>query len=220
MKLIVLSCAILFLSPLFAAADAQPERPVLIELFASQNCNACPRAHKTLQSVQAEHGEDVFVLTWSVDYWDYLGAPDPMAIPAATERQAAYTERLGLRAPYTPQSVYDGAKQCPATHRATVEANIETRAATAMPGDVRIAAAGPGSFSLDGYTTEPVEVRLVEFLDGPANPTAMVHPVTRTQMLGQWTGGRVSFSFECEASCAAIVQAPKHGEVYAAQRLN
>lgn len=220
MKLLVLSCAALMLSPLLASADARPGRPVLIELFASQNCTACPKAHRTLQSVQKAHGEDVFVLTWSVDYWDYLGTPDPMAIPAATERQAAYTERLGLRAPYTPQSVYDGAKQCPATQRATVESNIETRASADIPGDVTIEPSGAGRFSLDGYTPAPVEVRLVEFLDGPANPTAMVHPVTRTQMLGQWTGGRVSFAYDCEATCAAIVQAPQHGEVYAAERLN
>lgn len=205
---------------LLPAQPASAETPVLVELFASQNCNACPKAHRTLKDVQAENGTNVLVLTWSVDYWDYLGAPDPMAIPAATERQAAYTDRFEIRAPYTPQSVYDGAMQCPATRKKAVVSNIQTRESATRPGKVEIVSTGDGQFSLDGHTPAPVEVHLVEFLDGSANPTAMVHPVTSTRKLGSWTGGRVSFGYACEASCAAIVQQPGHGEVYAVQRLN
>lgn len=203
-----------------AAGPAAGKQPVLIELFASQNCTACPQAHRTLQAVQAERGDEVFVLTWSVDYWDYLGSPDPLAIPAAGERQSAYAERLGIRAPYTPQSVYDGAKQCPATRRDAVEENIEARSGTSGPGKVTVSVLPGGRFSLDGHTPSPVEVNLVEYLDASSNPTAMVHPVTRSKMIGRWTGGRVSFSYDCETSCVAIVQAPGHGEVFATQRLN
>ena len=203
-----------------ATASADTGQPVLIEIFASQNCLACPQAHRTLKAVQEAHGEYVLVLTWSVDYWDYLGAPDPMAMPAASERQAAYAERLGLRAPYTPQSVYDGAMQGPATRRKAVETNIKTRASADRRGRVSFESLGNGQFSLDGYALEPVEVHLVEYLTPASNATAMVHPVTRTQSLGRWTGGRVRFSYACEESCAAIVQAPGHGEVIAAHRLN
>lgn len=203
-----------------AAGPAAAERqPVLIELFASQNCNACPAAHRTLKAVQAEQGDNVMVLTWSVDYWDYLGTPDPMALPVASERQAAYADRLGVRAPYTPQSVYDGAKQCPATRRAAVDENIALRTAADRPGEVSVAVLPGNRFSLDGHTPAPAEVNLVEFLDAPANPTPMVHPVTRASTLGLWTGGHVSFSYDCEASCVAIVQAPNYGEVYATHRL-
>lgn len=202
-----------------AALNASAQGPVLVELFASQNCNACPKAHKTLKAVEAEHDGSVLVLTWSVDYWDYLGAPDPMAIPAATERQAAYTERLGIRAPYTPQSVYDGAMQCPATRRKAVEANIKSRVSADMPGSVQILDGGNNRFSLDGHTSGAADVHLVEYLSGQANTTSMVNPVTRTSRLGAWTGGRVSFAYDCRESCAVIVQQPGHGEVYAAARL-
>ena len=202
-----------------ASGSASAKEPVLIELFASQNCTACPKAHKTLKDVQAERGEDVLILTWSVDYWDYLGAPDPMAIPAATERQAAYADRLGVRAPYTPQSVYDGAKQCPATRRNTVDENIEAREGASQPGRVRVSSLPDKRFSLDGYPLAPVEVNIVEFLAESDNPTSMVNPVTRSETLGRWTGGRVSFSFDCKKSCVAIVQQPGHGEVYATHRL-
>ena len=75
--------------------------------------------------------EDHFIIYQEVTfyglYWDYLGKPDPMALPEAKVRQAAYVEQMGLRAPYTPQSFYDGAKQCPGTKRNQVEANIRLR---------------------------------------------------------------------------------------------
>lgn len=196
---------------------AHAERPVLVELFASQNCNACPKAHKTLREVESDHLNDVLILTWSVDYWDYIGEPDPMAIPDASERQKAYTERLGLRAPYTPQSVYDGTKQCPATKRQTVETNIETTA-KAKSGNVEIMPV-MGGFALDGEISEPAEVRLVKYLSGDANQTGMVNPVVSAKLLGVWTGGRVTYGYECETSCAVIVQARNHGEVIGASSL-
>ena len=108
----------------FGSASADTDRPVLIELFANQNCPACPKAHRTMKQVEAER-DDVLILTWTVNYWDYLGDPDPMAMPAAKDRQMAYTDRLSLRAPYTPQSFYDGAKECPATKKRQIRRNIE-----------------------------------------------------------------------------------------------
>ncbi|MEM6666406.1 MAG: DUF1223 domain-containing protein, partial [Pseudomonadota bacterium] len=72
-RLIVLAAA--------AAAICLPAsaKPILVELFASHNCQACPKAHQTLADVGAER-DDVLILTWSVDYWDYLGEADPMAM--------------------------------------------------------------------------------------------------------------------------------------------
>ncbi|MGB3627611.1 MAG: DUF1223 domain-containing protein [Henriciella sp.] len=209
--LILLAC---LLAPGFSA---HADRPVLVELFASQNCTACPKAHKTLRDVQSDHLGDVLILTWSVDYWDYIGEPDPMAIPDASERQKAYTERLGLRAPYTPQSVYDGAKQCPATKRQTVEANISNTEKT-KSGNVEIMPF-KGGFALDGDISEPAEVRLVKYLSGEANQTGMVNPVVSAKLLGVWTGGRVTYGYECETSCAVIVQTRNHGEVIGAGSL-
>ena len=98
-----LLAALFVLSPV-AVPAAQAESPTLIELFASQNCRACPKAHKTLKAVD-EARDDVLILTWSVDYWDYLGGKDPMAMGESKERQRAYVDRFRLRGPYTPQTV-------------------------------------------------------------------------------------------------------------------
>jgi hypothetical protein len=81
---------------------------MLVELFASKNCRACPAAYKTLKEVQAERGDSVMVLTWAVDYWDYLGGKEKMALPESKDRQRAYCDHFSLRGPYTPQTVYNG----------------------------------------------------------------------------------------------------------------
>lgn len=202
---------------MIGSAFAQQSRPVLVELFASQNCPACPKAHRTLQAL-TETRDDIFVLTWSVDYWDYLGKPDPMALPEAKVRQAAYVEQMGLRAPYTPQSFYDGAKQCPGTKRNQVEANIRLR----QTGDLETVpevSFSDRQLSLIGPCEEPLELTLVEYLAGEANTTGMVNPVTSARSLGLWTGQSDAFDVSCRRDCAVLLHKPDFGEVLLVQPL-
>ncbi len=210
------ACLGLLATPQVVADD----NPVVIELFASQNCPACPKAHRTLRSVVNDE-PDVLVLTWSVDYWDYLGDPDPMAIPEAKARQASYVDRLSLRAPYTPQSIYDGAKQCPATRRKQVDENIEFRrterttgAPTISQSDCSITISGP----VQPATAQ--DIVMVEYLPADAHQTGMVNPVISTRTIGLWTGDDITLNVSCERSCAILVQGPDHGEIIAARALD
>ncbi|MEM7768305.1 MAG: DUF1223 domain-containing protein, partial [Pseudomonadota bacterium] len=125
-----------FGAPLATAQSAAAEtsgQPVLVELFASHNCRACPKAHRTLKTVSAED-PDVLVITWSVDYWDYLGDADPMAMKESVERQHAYVEQFGLRGPYTPQTVYNGLAQCPGNRPRAVRRKIDKAREASAPG--------------------------------------------------------------------------------------
>ena len=80
----------------------------VVELFTSQGCNSCPRAEQSLARLGAQTGGlPVFPVEWHVDYWDYLGWPDPYAIPEAARRQRSYAAALGSRV-YTPQLVVNG----------------------------------------------------------------------------------------------------------------
>ncbi len=203
----------------FAAPGLGNERPVLIELFASQNCPACPKAHRTLKSV-TEDNDDVLVLTWSVDYWDYLGDADPMAMPEAKARQAAYTERMNLRAPYTPQSVYDGAIQCPATRRKRVDRHIAERRRDAGSADAPSLTQDGSAVRISGTTAAALEVMLIEYLPPEAHDTGMVNPVIAARSLGLWTGQDVSYATVCGQSCAVLLQQPDYGEIIAALALN
>ncbi len=89
------------------AIEARAAEPrVLVELFTSQGCSSCPAADKLL----AELSKDPSVLTMSlsVDYWDYLGWKDTLALPGHAKRQRSYAGSRGDRAVYTPQVVING----------------------------------------------------------------------------------------------------------------
>ena len=99
-----------------AEPAAQPSPPAaaggsafaVVELFTSQGCNSCPRAEQSLARLGAQTGGlPVFPIEWHVDYWDYLGWPDPYALPEAARRQRSYAAALGSRV-YTPQLVVNG----------------------------------------------------------------------------------------------------------------
>lgn len=93
-----------------APVAAQPAEaalgPVVLELFTSQGCSACPPADEML--AQLVDRDDVIALALHVDYWDYIGWPDPFAMPEHSERQKRYARRHGHGTIYTPQVVING----------------------------------------------------------------------------------------------------------------
>ncbi|MEL7481742.1 MAG: DUF1223 domain-containing protein [Pseudomonadota bacterium] len=102
-----------------AALPASAEPPRVVELFVSQNCPACPKAEDNIRALK-ETEPDFLPIVWVVDYWDYLGSPDPMAVPVSSKRQRVYAERFGLRGPYTPQLVMNGMAQTAGNRRGAV----------------------------------------------------------------------------------------------------
>ena len=92
-------------------ATARTTSFAVVELFTSQGCSSCPRADQALARLAAETDGDlaVFPIEWHVDYWDYLGWPDPYANPEAAQRQRRYSRALGTRV-YTPQLVVNGSE--------------------------------------------------------------------------------------------------------------
>jgi hypothetical protein len=91
----------------------RPPTPVVVELFTAQGCTACPDAN--VWAARIADRENLIVLTYPVDYWDYLGWRDTLAHPAFTNRQRMYKQRLGLKDVYTPQVVVDGRAETAAT---------------------------------------------------------------------------------------------------------
>lgn len=186
---------------------------MLIELFASQNCRSCPKAHKILHEVEAER-DDVLVLTWSVDYWDYLGGKDPMAMGESKERQRGYVDRFRLRGPYTPQTVYNGVEQCPGTKAGKVKTSINKAESESPTGVTLVRKAN--TVELSGKAPDLADIWYVDYLDGADNTTDMVHPVTHVTPLGPWLGGRTQIALPaCNSHCAVIVQEAGFGPVLA-----
>lgn len=98
------------------------EQRAIIELFTSQGCSSCPAADKLL----GELGEDHSLVTLSlpIDYWDYLGWKDTLALPRHAVRQHAYASARGDREVYTPQVVVNGVIHALGSDKAAIERAI------------------------------------------------------------------------------------------------
>ena len=121
-------------APVVGSAEAAGERPVVVELFTSQGCNSCPPAEALLRDLAEEDG--IVALQLHVDYWDYIGWPDPFASPVMTSRQRSYARDLQLRYVYTPQMVIDGRYNVVGSDRRAVRKAIEE--ARARPGTILV----------------------------------------------------------------------------------
>lgn len=131
--------------------------PVIIELFTSEGCSSCPPADKWLATLKGR--SDVIALSFHVDYWDYLGWPDPFASKANTDRQRRYAAIAKSRNIYTPQIVANGRDwrewpklPSPTTSEAPVSITL-TRCAGSSQVTVEVTAtkSAPPDASYDGY---------------------------------------------------------------------
>ena len=101
---------------------AQGEPRAVIELFTSQGCSSCPPADKLI--AEYAHDPSVIALSLAVDYWDYLGWKDTLALSGHSNRQRAYARVRGDRQVYTPQVVIDGAVHALGSDKAAIERAI------------------------------------------------------------------------------------------------
>lgn len=103
MKKLIPSVLVAF-TALFLPASAQS--PVVVELFTSQGCAACPPADELIYELTKR--DDVIPLALHVDYWDYIGWKDEFGNPAYSDRQRGYAREGGRRSVYTPQMIVNG----------------------------------------------------------------------------------------------------------------
>lgn len=149
------------------AAPATAPRMVL-ELFTSQGCSSCPPADKLMGEMAREPGK--VVLSFPVDYWDYLGWHDTLAKPAFSARQRSYCKARGDRQVYTPQVIIDGVTHAVGSERAAIEqaaAGPEAQASLKVPVTL---SGGP----------ETVTVSVGAAGDGPARGALWLFPVRRS----------------------------------------
>ena len=92
LPIVITACAgaAICLMGLAGLSQAQPPKAgagdaVLLELFTSQGCSSCPPADELLADYSKKPG--VITLSFSVDYWNYLGWHDTLSSPESSERQ-------------------------------------------------------------------------------------------------------------------------------------
>ncbi len=107
---------------------------MLAELFTSEGCSSCPPADKMLGQIdemQPITGEHVIVLGEHVDYWNHDGWKDAYSSAYFTQRQTDYVRRFGVKEPYTPEMVIDGAAQVSGNDGPAVQSALEKARGTA-----------------------------------------------------------------------------------------
>ena len=213
-----------------APGTAWAKGPVVVELFTAQGCASCKQANRLIARTAGRPG--VIALTWSVDYWDYLGWKDTFALPEFTARQRAYGRRLGPRDVYTPQVVVDGAAQVSGDDADAVEALIrKAEHSHRRPPKIRILAGGRvkvGSAITDAgaadvwlvrYDPHEQEVRVTA---GDNRGAVVVHQNVVRQLvrLGTWTGRPKTYKApvaeEKDLNSAVIVEGVHGGPIFGA----
>jgi len=217
--------SLILLASSAGAAAAKP--PVLVELFTAQGCGSCNDANGYLGKLAERPG--VIALTFSVDYWDYLGWTDTFARPEYAERQKAYVTRLKLREPYTPQVVVDGHEEAQGLKTAEVDRLVRAAAAAPRnPPDIRFVGArrvdvGSGRVAKGGaevwlirYDPRAVEVT-PRAGDNRGETVTQRNVVREIRRLGSWRGRpqayRIPAASDDGLKTVVVVQAPRGGRV-------
>ena len=210
--------------------------PVVVELFTSQGCAACPPADRLLETLADR--EDVIALALHVDYWDYIGWTDSFGQAQFSARQKEYARARGSISVFTPQMVVGGLDKVKGSSQPQVMGAINhhlglrgsgPRVELTLSGergkDMQIEALAPDGldFATDVFVLRYKESETVEILAGEnAGRTAVYRNiVTSWRKLGTWDGlGRFQHSVAAEGpeAVVVIVQEQGHGPIVAAAR--
>ena len=213
---------------------------VVVELFTSQGCSACPPADALMEELCRSRG--VLGISYNIDAWDYLGWRDTLARPEFTRRQRMYAKVRGDDAIYTPQMVINGRRHVVGNAREKVLAAIAEeekaggcqkvplsarRAAQAL--DIEIgedaALAGREATVWVVAMREKVQVKIRRG-ENRGREITYHHVARRIVPAGMWHGKPMRISLprseimaEKADLCAVLLQLDTHGPIIAAAEL-
>ncbi|MEL7216486.1 MAG: DUF1223 domain-containing protein [Pseudomonadota bacterium] len=216
------------------AAVAQAEgKLVVVELFTSQGCMACPPADEFAAELDARG--TVLPLSLHVDYWDYLGWRDVFASPAHTARQKAYAYAHGERSIYTPQMVVHGVDAAVGHDKARIEESIAraanservVRLTAVAEGDairVRIEPLQPGLRGVVHVVRfAPEREQVIRAGENQGRTLTYTNVVLDWMTIAQWMGEPAEFQMPLgprAQDTAVILQSSDLGPVLAAARVS
>ncbi|MBI3433471.1 MAG: DUF1223 domain-containing protein [Proteobacteria bacterium] len=178
----------------------------VIELFTSQGCNSCPAADRLLGELAKD--PSLVALSMPVDYWDYLGWKDTLAMHGHTVRQRAYSRQRGDRDVYTPQVVINGVAAAIGSDKGAIDRALAksrgNAAVLSVPLTVKVehgnlvvsAPAGNEAVSAEVWACPSSKVVTVPIARGENGGRSIsYHNVVRRWVkLGVWTGKAATWS--------------------------
>lgn len=177
-----------------AAGELKLAPKAVLELFTSQGCSSCPKADAMIDEMSKR--EDIIVLAYHVDYWDYIGWEDTFGSPENSQRQRDYAAAWDSSRIFTPQLVVNGTGGLVASKEDAVTGALRNASLplnislTEAPNDM-LSVSVPGKDGLNGAM-----IWLVTFLDhaevaiergeNKGKQIAYTQIVTGRQVLGMW----------------------------------
>lgn len=206
----------------------------VVELFTSQGCSSCPPADAFADELARD--PRFTVLTYHVDYWDYLGWKDTLGSAPFSQRQYDYAKARGDMDVYTPQIIVNGGRHFTGTDKAAVKSAL---AQTANDGPAMTITTTQDMFNLQLGAGDVANVDamvwllpLVDAIDVEiskgenAGKSITYYNVVRDVVpAGRWTGSASTISLPLEplmpkncTGCVALLQSGKAGPVLASTR--
>jgi len=213
----------------------------VIELFTSQGCSACPPADKVLSNLARD--PDTIALSFSVDYWDYLGWRDTNAKPEFTRRQREYAHARADHAVFTPQAVLNGRAAVIGSREGEIRSTLDLMNDNGERPSVAVSARVDGTQVIvempAGTPKDEASIWIASYLPpqkvdiktGENRDTSVTYAnvVDRLQVVGMWTGAATTIKLpladiapDGSAGLAVIVQTKegdKLGPILGATRL-
>jgi len=201
--------------------------PVVVELYTAQGCSNCTKANGVVGDLTSR--KDVLPLTFSVDYWDYLGWEDTLAKSEFATRQRAYVQALKVREIYTPEIVVGGAAEGPALDSKTIDGLIRTAVGAHHRGPhlrflrraTRVQVNGPGAPAEIWLVRYDPKDQTVKIKSGEnKGKTVVVHNAVRElKRLGVWRGAPKTYPIPAAEDeglkTLVLAQTPKGGRILA-----
>ena len=214
---------------------AHADNSVVVELYTSQGCSSCPAADKVLKTLKNQ--PNVIALSLNVDYWDYLGWKDDLALPGNTVRQRKYAKMMRYRHVYTPQLMVDGKMDVIGSRRSQVASAVESfsgvkdeaRIDAKLEGDQVAVAVSPATAETRDATIWLVgyDSSIVKDVGGGENRGRSIeysNVVREWREVGRWDGkSSLNLKFPRPAGqggLAVIVQEGEVGQILGAQQVD
>lgn len=208
----------------FSAPIQKTASPVLVELFSSENCPACPPADEYMKSLSQSDG--VIALSCHVDYFGKTRAG--LGKKFCTDRQTRYIEQIKRRSHYTPQMMVNGHMDVIGYETEKVSAKI-IKGRSERVNKIMIRPKGEGvyDFALAPRDFEGRSDLWIAVYEKPRSVSergrnmTYYNVVSHYMSLGQWSGGAINRAVfpivnDKSAGFAIVAQDKQSGEVLAA----
>jgi hypothetical protein len=225
-RALIVLAGLLVSSAAFAGEVRTPKG--VIELFTSQGCASCPPADTALSELVAQG--DMVVLSYHVDYWNYLGWTDTLSSKENTERQYGYAKTMGRSGVYTPQAIINGREHVKGTDIAAINSEIDgmqkngqgltVPIGAAMRGDEIEIEIGEGQGQAEVVVAYFTKRQMVDVTKGENSGKRMEywHSVYDVQSVGMWNGKKMTLTLPGKAlgktkkdGCAILLQTSGSG---------